>query len=127
MQSGVEARLARRASERAGRFGFSFVAGGVALGRAALSPESVRSAELVIVDEFGPLEIDSQGWRRDVDVLVRSVDALIVVVVRDELTEEVGRLYADSLRGVVCAGARGAIDKVISMLTERRQMSRTAR
>lgn len=127
LRSGSEARLARRRSEGGGKCGFSFVAEGLELGSAALSPESVGSADLVIVDEFGPLEMNSEGWRSDVDRLVRSGNALILVVVRDELTEEVGRLYADSLRGVVIAGGRGAIDEVISMLKDRREANRTLR
>ena len=127
LQSGAGAPLAKRSSKVGGKCGFSFIAEGLQLGKSALSPESVGSAELVIIDEFGPLEMNSEGWRSDVDLLVRSGNALIVVVVRDELSEEVGRLYADSLRAVVCAGERGSVDEVISMLKDRREARRTVR
>jgi len=127
LQSGAGTPLARRRSKGGGKCGFSFAAEGVELGSVALSPESVGSADLVIVDEFGPLETNFEGWRGDVDRLVRSGNALMVVVVRDELTEEVGRLYADSLRAVVGAGEQGSIDKVISMLKDRREARRTVR
>jgi len=75
---------------------FAFVNDGLKLGNAALSAEATKSADLIIVDEFGPLELNGDGWRKNVDSLLASSEAVILLVVRRELADEVRQLYADA-------------------------------
>jgi nucleoside-triphosphatase THEP1 len=100
---------------------FDFVAEGLKLGRTALSPAATESADLVIVDEFGPVEMSHRGWRRDADRLIRSSEALILLVVRQELVQQVQCLYADIPSLWLAAGQSKSIDEVISILKGRRQ------
>src|SRR4030042_3157564 len=51
---------------------FHFVEEGLRLGRQALEAAATEGADLVIVDEFGPLELASGGWGRAVDSLVHA-------------------------------------------------------
>ena len=95
---------------------FVFAGPGLKLGREALSPAAVKSAELVIVDEFGPLELNGGGWRKSVDSLPASTDALVVLVVRDEIVERVEKLYADIVAERVAAAGPQSIPKVITIL-----------
>ena len=80
--------------EKAGKERFVFTEAGLRFGRNALNVDAVKSAELIIVDEFGPLELAGNGWRRSVDLLLTSIDGLVVLVVRDEVAEKVRKLYA---------------------------------
>ena len=73
---------------------FSFTTEGLKFGRAALGKNKTKQADLIIVDEFGPLELTGKGWRKCVDSLIKSVNALILLVVREESAEEVSRLYS---------------------------------
>ncbi|GAH57311.1 unnamed protein product, partial [marine sediment metagenome] len=66
---------------------FTFTAAGLKLGSIALSPAATKSAELIIVDEFGPLELHGKGWRRSVDSLLTSADALLLLVVRQGIKQ----------------------------------------
>jgi len=99
---------------------FTFTTAGVKLGSTALSPASTRSADLIIVDEFGPLEICSKGWRRNVDSLLSSSEALVLLVVRRELTDCVRQLYATIPSQQLLATEPQSIDKVITVLRNRR-------
>ncbi len=76
---------------------FRFCAEGLALGQAALSDPAARIADLVIVDEFGPLELRGGGWRDAVDALVGHAAGLLVLVVRQSLAESVAGLYRASI------------------------------
>jgi nucleoside-triphosphatase len=103
--------LARRKTGR-----FTFLADGLKLGNAALSTAATKSADLVIVDEFGPSEMKHEGWRKNVDSLIASSNALILLVVRQELADEVRRIYIDFPCRNLAAIEPESIDKVIGML-----------
>lgn len=124
LRSEDQAPLARRRSNGAGTCPFSLLAEGVRLGDNALGPAATESADLVIVDEFGPLEMNREGWRRAVDLLIRSSDALILLVVRQELARRVQRLYANVANLRLAAAQPESIDTVISILEARRQHAR---
>lgn len=111
--------LARRETGR-----FTFFAEGLEFGNAALSATATKSADLVIVDEFGPLELDGQGWRNNVDSLITSSDALILLVVRQELADEVQRTYSGYFCRNLAAIEPKSIDNVIGMLRNRLQLQR---
>ncbi|MBN2592893.1 MAG: DUF2478 domain-containing protein [Sedimentisphaerales bacterium] len=111
--------LARRKTGR-----FKFFAEGLEFGNAALGAAATKSADLVIFDEFGPLELNGQGWRIKVDSLLTSSNALILLVVRQELADEVRQIYTDFPSLILPAIEPESIDKVIGMLKECRQLQR---
>jgi len=111
--------LARR---KAGQFTFS--AEGLKLGNAALSKAATKSVDLVIVDEFGPLELNGQGWRKNVDSLLAASNPLILLVVRQELADEVRQVYRDFPCRHLAAKESESVDKVIEMLKNHRQLQR---
>jgi nucleoside-triphosphatase THEP1 len=80
--------LARRkgiGSEQAGPFVFSDKA--LALGRQAL--RNAVSAEIVVVDEIGPLELRGGGWAGEVEELLRESEAVVILVVRKQIQKQV--------------------------------------
>jgi len=105
---------------------FTFTAAGLKLGSIALSPAATKSAELIIVDEFGPLELHGKGWRRSVDSLLTSADALLLLVVRQELSSQVQKLYVTIPSRQLPASEPESISKVIAMLKDRRNCSALA-
>ncbi len=119
--------LARRRNAGGESVPFDFIAEGVELGRNALSIAATESADLVVVDEFGPLEMNSQGWRANVDLLVRTSEALILLVVREELAGQVQHLYLNVPSLMLCAAEVESVEKVMSELRGRRRIRRAAR
>jgi nucleoside-triphosphatase THEP1 len=99
---------------------FVFTEAGLKFGRNALDIDTVKSADLIIVDEFGPLELAGNGWRRNVDILLTSTDALVVLVVRDEIAGKVKKLYAAVGSEQVVAGPE-SVTNVIEMLRKLRR------
>lgn len=98
---------------------FTFISDGLKLGRDALSPAATESADIIIVDEFGPLELRGDGWRRDVDSLLALSDALILLVVRRELADQVQELYAGVPSQILPAIEPESADKIITSLKNR--------
>ncbi len=72
---------------------FCFSKQGLAVGRRALSPERIQRADLVVVDEVGPWELQGQGWAKSLDILVQTVNIPMVWLVREESIEEVHRRW----------------------------------
>ena len=101
---------------------FAFIADGLKLGNAALSAEATKSADLIIVDEFGPLELNGHGWRKNVDSLLAASNAVILLVVRRELAGEVRQLYADTPCRELAATEPGSIDDGLTVLKDRRRL-----
>lgn len=120
VQSRTRVPLARRRDE-GGRF--VFAQQGFAFGACVLTSQAARSADLVIADEFGPLELSGKGWRESVDRLLTSSDALVLLVVRQELVMQVRQLYADVPMQQVAALEQGSVDRVVNLLRVRRQVS----
>jgi len=105
---------------------FTFLSEGLKLGNAALSAAAAKSADLVIVDEFGPLELDGRLWRENVDSLLASSSALILLVVRQELADAVRRVYKDFPCRNLAAIEPESIGKVIGILRDCPQSQREA-
>ena len=103
---------------------FAFITDGLKLANAALSAEATNSADLIIVDEFGPLELNSQGWRKNVDSLLASSDAVILLVVRLQLADEIEQLYADVPCRKLAATDLISIDAGLAMLKSHRRSRR---
>ena len=118
--TGGRAPLARNIAGGGPTGRFDFLAEGLRLGNASLNLESTKSADIVVVDEFGALEMNSQGWRRAVDLLLESSKATILLVVRLELAEQVQQLYGNVAGVRLAAAEPESVDTVISMLEQRR-------
>ena len=72
---------------------FQFSDQGLEFGRKILESEEARNADLIIIDEFGPLELEGDGWRKDTDSLLENKNCLLLVI-REELVEAVKELYS---------------------------------
>ena len=112
--------LANRRIATGKRGRWAFTEAGLKLGKAALNPSAASSADLIIVDEFGPLELDGRGWRKEVDLLLSSTDVPVVLVVRQELEGPVQKLYGNYPSTKLAAAKEDSINKVIRMLKERK-------
>jgi nucleoside-triphosphatase THEP1 len=120
LRTGAAAPLARPgpgAVQHVGRFGL--LAEGLALGREALHHPQALSADLVVVDEFGPLELRGGGWRDATDRLVAEAAGLILLVVREELVAAVGGLFGAGCRQVPAADPAGVACVIAALRAER--------
>jgi nucleoside-triphosphatase THEP1 len=99
---------------------FHFLQEGLSLGRRALDVAATEGADLVIVDEFGRLELASRGWRSAVDSLVHAGKRPLLVVVRREWAGAVQEIYADVPSRVLDATAPESVHEVISLLKDNR-------
>ena len=115
--------LARRNLEHPHDRSFHFLAEGLSLGEEALGPVATKDADLIVVDEYGPWELKSHLWRRATDRLMISADAVLLLVVRDELADEVQRLYAGPVTRKLAALASESVDEVLALLENRRPSS----
>jgi len=95
---------------------FVFRQQGLDLGKSALDSLHGNRADLAIVDEFGPLELSGQGWRKAVDRLVDAGLAMLLLVVRQELCDEVSELYASKSVRIVQASAPDSTERIEQML-----------
>ena len=120
LQNQTRAPLARLKISQSKAGPFTFIADGLKLGNAVLSAEATKSADLVIVDEFGPLELNNEGWRRNVDSLLISSNAVVLLVVRRELADTVRQVYSGLPCQELAATEGNSIDEVITMLKNRR-------
>jgi nucleoside-triphosphatase len=120
LQTQKRAPLARCKSNHNKTGPFKFTAEGLKLGDTILSAKATIHADLIIVDEFGPLELKGQGWRKNIDSLLASGNHIILLVVRDELVDAVRQLYTNIPCRELAATNRHSIDEVITILKNRR-------
>ena len=112
--------LRRGGSGAAGSVGeYALHEEGVRLGRRALSDAATREADLVVVDELGPLEFASGGWRDAVDRLARRRAAALLLVVREALVARAAELYGVPKVHVLPACEAGSADRALSLLLSR--------
>jgi nucleoside-triphosphatase THEP1 len=117
--------LTRRVERGRGHVGpFAFTADGLGFGNAALTSPAARAAALVIVDEFGPLELRGDGWRTAADQLISSFRGVLLLVVREALVDDVLRLYARCRPEPIRATEPAAATRMLRLL--RRQRARAA-
>jgi hypothetical protein len=64
------------------------------------------------------LELQGQGWRKDIDLILSNIDALIVLVVRNEIAEKVQSLYKNVPAERLDADKGQSIVKVMEMLAD---------
>lgn len=118
LRSGARSALAVR-RDYPGNVGmFHFLEEGLQFGSHALSRDATDGANLVIVDEFGPLELASRGWRSAVDSLVDAGRMLLIIVVRRELADAVRRVYANVPGKLLDAIVPDSIDEVLRSLRQ---------
>ncbi len=116
LRSGVRAPLARRDAEHQQDRSFRFLPEGLRLGEEALGSSATKDADLIIIDEYGPWELKSQLWRCATDRLVASTDAVLLLVIREELADEVLRLYAGSATRELAALMPESLKEVLALL-----------
>ena len=133
LRNGARAPLLRRDLGHPHDRSFYLLADGVSLGAEALGPAATREADLIIVDEYGPWELKSQLWRRATDRLVGATHAsplrthaALLLLVREELVDEVLRLYAGPATRKLAALAPESVDEVLAILEDRRRSSSQA-
>jgi nucleoside-triphosphatase len=122
LRNGSRAPLTRRRMDDAKMSPFVFTDKGMKLGHTALRQGSVKCADLVVVDEFGPLELRGQGWRSSVDSLLASITTTILLVVRHELVDPVHHIYADFYGWNINADEPNSLNKIIDILNNRRRL-----
>lgn len=113
--------LARRKKDKSTTGLFNFITDGLKFGNAVLGTEATKLADLVIIDEFGPLELKGNGWRRNIDSLLSCSNAIILIVIRQELKETFQQLYADFLCLELEALEEKSAYEVINLLKNKRQ------
>ena len=99
--------------------GFTFSKEGLKFGSNALDSTSTVSADLIIIDEFGPLELTGGGWRKNTDSILSDTNALLVLVVRDEIINKVKKLYEASNCIQLEAAKEDSIRKIVEILNNR--------
>ena len=93
---------------------FVFTDQGLEFGRSALQSAATSTAELIVVDEYGPLELAHRGWRIQVDRLIAETSGIILLVVRESLAEGVAQLYPQLPARIVPSAEPDAIDRVLA-------------
>ena len=120
LQTNQRRPLARRHAQGSQQVGqFVFTDEGIEFGRLALQSASSLSDGLIVVDEFGPLELEGGGWRRDVDSLICDSPAVVILVVRDELADRVAQIYSRQTPQIISCRQPDAFDRVVSLLIEK--------
>ena len=71
----------------------TFTKKGLKFGDTALSIENLKDADLIILDEFGPLELNNKGWRKQFDTIIKQFNIPIIIITRSELAPDVQRIY----------------------------------
>ncbi|UCD51901.1 MAG: DUF2478 domain-containing protein [Phycisphaerales bacterium] len=94
LQSNARLPLARRQLKGPSIGRFHFLPEALKHGRGTLTQAARQEVDLVVVDEYGPLELAHQGWRSAVDTLITATDTPLLLVVRQELIGQLRRLYA---------------------------------
>lgn len=113
IRRGQKVKLARRKSAKDE---FEFSEEGRRFGRKILESDQTRNADLIIIDEFGPMELENGGWRKNIDLLLESKKCLLLIV-REELVEKVKRIYS----GLVCqtfSATEESVGQIISLLNK---------
>ena len=128
LNNNTRAPLARCNKEETITDSFTFIEEGLRFGNAALGETATKYADLVIVDEFGPFELDGQIWRKAVDLLLSNNNhRLILLVVREELVERIHRLYAEIPSQKFAASDPESVSKVIDILRNRQKLLQAAK
>jgi len=113
IQSGRGVKFARRKSASDT---FEFSEEGYRFGREILESKETRNADLIIIDEFGPMELEGGGWRKNIDLLLENKKCLLLVV-REELVKAVKQLYSN-LPCRTFSAEEKSFDEIITLLNK---------
>lgn len=72
---------------------FVFSAKGLKFGQNILSNIRGEKFDLIIVDEFGRLELGGKGWREQVDRLIEDCNCAVMLITQTKLLEMVKNTY----------------------------------
>ena len=63
---------------------------GQKFGEAALDPKYLKDADIVVIDEIGPFELQGKGWAKAIESILKGLPELTMIwVVRESLLNEV--------------------------------------
>ena len=96
---------------------FAFTRDGLRLGREALGLDR-QPADVVIVDEVGPLELSGGGWAGPLDGLLDRFDGPVLLVARPAVVEAV-RTRWGAASTPVCDVSRDGPDRIAGVLLDR--------
>ncbi|GEM_PF-918604 len=85
-------------------------------GNTILTRTDTQKAHLIIIDEFGPLEMRGLGWRPAIDQLIESTKTPLLVVVRDSMVSAVRKLFLSRFVVAVPFDLPDAILQVINAI-----------
>ncbi|MDY0212143.1 MAG: nucleoside-triphosphatase [Desulfuromonadaceae bacterium] len=95
INTGVQTPLCRRDIPATGvqSGSFQFHAAGLAAGKTILQRAATARADVVIIDEVGPLELRGEGWAKELEELLKKQPCPLVLSVRPSLVETVARYW----------------------------------
>lgn len=95
------------------RIGFDFYLEGVEAARMALSKDRCATADLIVVDEIGKLELIGDGWADYLPPLLGLTGKTHLWAMRESLVDAVARQWAFTPRALVDARSPEALDQLI--------------
>jgi len=67
---------------------------GQKFGEAALDPDYLKNADIVVIDEIGPFELKGKGWAKAIEPILKGLPELTMIwVVRKSLLNEVAAYF----------------------------------
>lgn len=120
IRSGRESLLCERL-EGTNQLPYLFHPNGIRHGEEALKPEHAAKADLLIVDEVGPFELQGKGWDKTLQKLLPVWDGPILLVVRTSLVDAVARHYKLRPTMVFTAGKTPVEEALEAILTTLQQ------
>lgn len=120
IQNDLRVPLAIRDEESLETVPYQYHEEGLEVGHLALSSARNEAADLVIVDEYGPLELGGKGWRDDTDRLLGQGYPPVLLVVRRGFADKIRRLYETHSPLWLEALAEESIDMVLAFVLEQR-------
>jgi nucleoside-triphosphatase len=115
LSSRIRVPLAFRCPPRGrARISFEFYPEGIEAARTALDANRCATADLIVVDEVGKLEVIGEGWAPYLPPLLALPGKMHIWAVRASLVEAVARCWEFTPRAVVDARSHGALDELIT-------------
>ena len=116
IKNGFRIPLAVRNDQQSDIGVYQYFQKGLKVGHSALNVNNNQSSDLVIVDEFGPWELEGNGWRTDVDCLLEKEGPPVLLVVRQEIADQVRQLYSEDICFSLNALESGSIERILAWL-----------
>jgi len=85
-------------------------------GNQILNSQQTIDADLVIIDEFGPLEINHLGWRTSADFLINQLKKNTLLVVRNDSLEQTKAIYENIETKIIEFDDQNAYNRIIENL-----------